>query len=74
MFLFLLVEWPSSAFKYVDQFAKHDSSNSVELLFKKPRPPSAPGVFHRDSGAGVAGSLGYRVESKTPEETRRDYR
>ncbi|XP_052087168.1 uncharacterized protein LOC127724285 [Mytilus californianus] len=34
-----VAEWGSPMFKYVDNYATHDYSNSVELLMKHPQPP-----------------------------------
>ncbi|KAL3882965.1 hypothetical protein ACJMK2_029266 [Sinanodonta woodiana] len=38
-----IVEWTSPVYKYVDPYAKHDYSNSVELLLK-PKPPEKQSV------------------------------
>jgi hypothetical protein len=43
------VEWTSPNFKYVDTYAKHDYSNSVEGCLKTPHPPgisSAPPTYY----------------------------
>ncbi|KAL8575355.1 hypothetical protein ACOMHN_048648 [Nucella lapillus] len=64
------VEWTSPSFKYVDTFAKHDYSNSVEECLKTPHPPTS----------GEPATANYRVPEPRPPtdeeqaETRRAYR
>ena len=66
------MEWTSPNFKYVDTFAKHDYSNTVEGCLKAPHPPPPA------SGDAEAG--GYSVPYTQPPteeekaEARRDYR
>lgn len=41
--LFCTGEWTSPVYKFVDPFAKHDYSNSVEKLLRAPSaPPTKP--------------------------------
>ncbi|XP_076444916.1 uncharacterized protein LOC143282915 isoform X2 [Babylonia areolata] len=60
------VEWTSPAFKYVDTFAKHDYSNSVEECLKPTQPPA--------SGEPVTGSFQVRVPQPPTEEEKVDAR
>ncbi|KAK7500063.1 hypothetical protein BaRGS_00008610 [Batillaria attramentaria] len=66
------VEWTSPAFKYVDTFAKHDYSNSVEECLRTPHPPQARPAESQD--------FNYRVPHTRPPtedekaEKRREYR
>lgn len=52
------VEWTSPAFKYVDTFAKHDYSNSVEECLHTPHPPQSRLYKSQD--------LNYRVPETQP--------
>ncbi|XP_070190904.1 uncharacterized protein [Littorina saxatilis] len=52
------VEWTSPNFKYVDTFAKHDYSNSVEGCMKTPHPPQPP--------SGDGGDRNYVVPPPRP--------
>lgn len=66
-----IVEWTSPSFKYVDTFAKHDHSNTVEGCLKGHNPPC--------SGAGNA-TRSYNVSYSHPPteeekaEARKEYR
>ncbi|XP_005093331.2 uncharacterized protein LOC101861562 [Aplysia californica] len=59
------VEWTSPAFKYVDTYAKHDYSNSVEECLGTPKPPSQPDTKAFKRNYTVASRP---IASMTPEE------
>lgn len=68
------MEWTSPMYKYVDPFAKHDYSTSVEMLLKTPKPPS--GSKHRyEGGEEVSRVVGSRqMTDEAKEEARRDFK
>ena len=64
------VEWTSPTFKYVDTFAKHDYSNSVEKCLKGPYP--APPQHGRPPNYGIPEGTAPSADEKA--EARREFR
>ncbi|KAH9525310.1 hypothetical protein Btru_001029 [Bulinus truncatus] len=58
-------EWPSSAFKFVDTFAKHDHSNTVGTCLNGPKPPLKNDTSYHPHNCNL---LSKPIVNMTPEE------
>lgn len=74
LLLLFLVEWSSSAFRFVDTFAKHDRSNSVRECLSAPQLSSKENVSPNNQSYTVGSQPMAKLTHEEREEIRRENR
>ncbi|KAK6986702.1 von Willebrand factor a domain-containing protein 3b [Biomphalaria glabrata] len=64
-------EWPSSAFKFVDTFAKHDHSSTVKTCLMGPQPPPKNENYYEHHNYTVHSKSVVNMTTEEKEEARR---